>query len=260
VVGSDADWESEGRDRPDLKLVGAQAELVERILAVNPRTAVVLNAGGPVEMPWTDAAGATLVAWFPGEEGAPALADILTGAVEPGGRLPMTFPVRLADVGAQRWYPGENGTVVYGEGRMVGYRHFDHAGVEPAYCFGHGLTFTTFEYGAPEVEVEGWRVRTRIPITNTGDRAGTEVVQLYVGRPDGDRQRPPQELKAFKKIHVGAGETRTAVLELDTRSFATWDESEHRWVNGEGRFELYFAASSRDVRQRVGVDLPGAVA
>jgi beta-glucosidase len=200
-----------------------------------------------------------MVAWFPGEEGAPAVADILTGLAEPGGRLPLTIPRRLDDVGAQRWYPGEGGKVVYGEGLMVGYRHFDHAGIDPAYCFGHGLTFTTFEYGVPQLEVEGWHVQGRIPITNTGDRAGTEIVQLYVGRPGGDALRPPQELKAFQKIRVGVGETKTVLLELDARSFATWDEGGHRWDTRDGAYELLFGASSRDIRQRVRVNLPGSV-
>ncbi|HXA43098.1 MAG TPA: glycoside hydrolase family 3 C-terminal domain-containing protein [Candidatus Solibacter sp.] len=255
VVGNDPEWETEGKDRPDIKLFGAQAELVDRVLAANPRTIVVVNAGAPVEMPWADRAAANLVTWFPGEEGAAALAGILTGATEPGGRLPLTFPKRLEDVRAHHSYPGANGTVVYSEGLMVGYRHFDDAGVEPAYCFGHGLTYTTFDYGTPSVEVDGRSVRAVIPVTNIGARDGTEVVQLYVGRPDSAGVRPPQELKAFEKIRLAAGETAAVALQLDARSFATWDEAEHAWKHGETAFELLFAASSRDVRQRARIDL-----
>ncbi len=215
VVGTDPDWETEGRDRPDIKLVGAQAELIDRVLEANPRTIVVVNAGAPVEMPWADRAAANLVTWFPGEEGAPALAAILTGA--------------------------------------------DDAGVEPAYCFGHGLTYTTFDYGMPSVEVHGRNVRAVIPLTNTGTREGTDVVQLYVGRPDNAGARPPKELKAFEKIRLAAGETAEVALQLDARSFAAWDETEHAWVHGETAFELLFAASSRDVRRRARLDLAGPV-
>ncbi|MEA2682357.1 MAG: beta-glucosidase [Chloroflexota bacterium] len=257
VVGTDNDWETEGRDRADISLVGGQEQLVERVLAANPRTAVIVNAGSPIEMPWADRAAANLVLWFPGEEGAPALADILTGRAEPGGRLPLTIPRRLEDVAAQRWYPGADGRVVYGEGLMVGYRHFDHAKVEPAFAFGHGLTFTNFEYGVPEVAVDGWTVSASIPVTNTGDRAGTEVVQLYVGRRDAGTGRPPQELKAFRKVLIAPGETVTVTLELDAGSLRTWDKAERTWVSAAGRFELLFAASSRDVRRRLPLDLPG---
>lgn len=256
VVGSNSQWETEGTDRPDLRLIGDQDELVRRVLAVNPRTVVVLNAGAPVETPWASEAGALLVLWYPGEEGAPALADILTGAADPGGRLPITFPQRLEDVPTQgRWYPGSDGKVVYGEGVFVGYRHYDRNRVDPAFAFGHGLSYTTFEYGEPVLEMHERQVRVTVPVTNTGRRPGSEVVQLYVSDVEASVERPPKELKAFAKVSLDAGEVANVELELNDRSFAFWDERTHGWVAEPGEFELLMGASSRDIRHRTTIQL-----
>ena len=163
VVGSNGQWESEGHDRPDLSLPGRQRELVEAVIAANPRTVVVVNAGSPVEMPWAERAAAVLMTWYPGEEGADALADILVGASEPGGRLPITFPARVEDGptgGDTRRYPGENGEVFYEEGVFVGYRHHETAGVAPLFAFGHGLSYGEIAYD--EVTVTPERVRVRL--------------------------------------------------------------------------------------------------
>ncbi|MHB8466767.1 MAG: beta-glucosidase [Acidimicrobiales bacterium] len=245
VVGSNSQWESEGRDRPDLRLVGEQDALVRAVLAANANTAIVVNAGAPVEMPWADDAASVLMLWYPGEEGAAALADVLTGIAEPSGRLPISFPKRLEDSATHGWYPGADGKVVYGEGLLVGYRHFDTNDVEPAFCFGHGLSYTTFVYDPPTVE--GHTVT--LGVTNTGTRRGSEVVQLYVCRAEG----PAKELKAFAKVTLDAGESTSVRLELNRRSFATWDTAAHDWVVVPGAYQLAIGASSRDIRHRVSI-------
>jgi beta-glucosidase len=254
VVGSNGQWETEGADRHDLKLLGEQDELIRRVLEANPRTAVVINAGAPVQTPWADAAAAVVMLWYPGEEGAPALADIVTGAAEPGGRLPITFPARLEDSATHAWYPGSEGKVVYGEGVLVGYRHFDANHIEPAFCFGHGLSYTTFAYDEPTVEVEGPHVTVTVPVTNTGARRGSEVVQLYVSDLEATVSRPERELKAFAKVKLDSGETASVRLELDQRSFAFWDEISDDWVVEPGEFDLHLGSSSRDLRRRVRIE------
>jgi beta-glucosidase len=254
VVGSNDQWETEGADRTGLRLVGEQDELVERVLAANPRTAVVLNAGGPIETPWADRAAAVLMTWYPGEEGAPALADIVSGVAEPSGRLPITFPRRLEDNPTHgAYYPGSGGVVRYGEGMFVGYRHYDASGISPAYPFGHGLGYTTFEFGSATADVDGTDVVVTVPVTNTGRRRGSAVVQLYVADVESSVPRPAKELKAFDKTSLDAGETTSVTLTLDERSFAYWDEAAGGWTVEPGEFDLVIGASSADVRATVRV-------
>jgi beta-glucosidase len=295
VVGANSQLETEGADRSDLRLFGEQDELVRAVAAVNPRTVVVLNGGGPVEMPWIDDVAATVCVWYPGEEGAGALVDVLTGVADPGGRLPVTFPRRLED-GATHFgdaaparYPGIDGKVAYGEGLLVGYRHFDEHGVEPLFPFGHGLSYTTFEWGSPVVDgTAPGDVTVQVPVTNTGDRPGTDVVQLYVGRPTPDASaadvalsissdddpvqsesgvdtgvaagrapvRPVRQLAGFAKVTVEPGGTETAIVHLDERAFRRWDEPTRTWTVDPGQYELTVAASSRDLRHTVRVTAP----
>ena len=259
VVGASGQTETEGFDRPDLRLAGRQDELVSRVVAANPRTLVVVNAGAPVEMPWAGDAGAVAVVWYPGEEGAPALADIVAGRAEPAGRLPITFPARLADVPTHGdnpgSYPGADGRVEYGEGVFVGYRHYDRAAIDPAYCFGHGLGYTTLELGVPEVAVEGTGVRVVVPVTNTGGRAGSQVVQVYVRDVDASVERPEQELAGFAKVTVEAGATGTAEVVLDQRVFSFWDEGSAAWRLEPGAFELRVGTSSRAIHHTTTIDL-----
>jgi beta-glucosidase len=226
VVGLNNQWESEGYDRPDLSLPGRQRELIEAVLDVNPKTVVVVNAGAPVEMPWADRAGAVLVPWYAGEEGADALADILVGTAEPGGRLPITFPSRLEDTptaGAPEHYPGVDGKVVYGEGVRVGYRHYEAAGIEPLFAFGHGLTYGDVVW--EDVSVVAGRVS--VQLWNRGQRRGTEVVQVY------RRAGAHHELAGFVKAVMDAGERQQVQVEID----AAADPS-----------EFLVGASSRDIR------------
>jgi beta-glucosidase len=253
VVGSNGQWESEGHDRPDLSLPGRQRELVEAVLDANPRTAVVVNAGSPVEMPWADRAGAVLVTWFPGEEGADALADMVVGASEPTGRLPVTFPARAEDgpTGTDgRRYPGADGTVLYGEGVLVGYRYYETADVAPAFCFGHGLSYGDVVYD--EVDVTAERVRVRL--VNKGERRGTEVVQVYVRALDSPVDRADRELAGFVKVEVDPGQPETVELELDAAVFRYWDVDEESWTASPGPYEVMVGSSSRDIKATVPIE------
>jgi beta-glucosidase len=256
VVGSNGSWESEGFDRPDLTLPGRQRELVEAVVAANRRTVVIVNAGSAVEMPWASDAGAIVMAWYPGEEGADALADMLVGISEPSGRLPMSFPQRIEDTPAYRYYPGAEGKVTYGEGVFVGYRHYETAGVTPLFAFGHGLSYGTFAYGVPEVvETVGGRAVV-VEITNTAPRSGTEVVQLYVRAHDAKVPRPDRELAGFSKATLAAGERRTVSVELSERAFAYWDVTSYGWRVEPGRYTLLVGSSSKAIHGEVEITLP----
>ena len=254
VVGSNGQWESEGHDRPDLSLPGRQRELVEAVLASNPRTVVVVNVGSPVEMPWAERAGAVLMTWYPGEEGADALADILVGAAEPSGRLPITFPARVEDGptgGDRRRYPGEDGTVSYEEGVFVGYRHYETAGVAPLFAFGHGLSYGEISY--EEVTVTPERVRVRLH--NEGARRGTEVVQVYVRALEPRLPRPDRELVGFVKVRVEAGQREAVEVELGSAATRYWDDDTHGWRSDPGRYEVLVGSSSRDIKASTVIEL-----
>jgi beta-glucosidase len=233
VVGTSDAWETEQRDRTSFQLPGRQDELVRRIAAVNPRTVVVVNAGGIVDLPWADDVAAVLQCWFGGQELGPALADVLTGAADPGGRLATTIPLRLEHAPSHDNFPGENGELRYGEGLFMGYRGYDHRALPVRFPFGHGLSYTSFVLGEPEVASPtfrpGDRLEVRVPVTNTGTRRGTEVVQLYVAPHVPRLARPPQELKAFAKVALEPGETASTTLVLDDRSFAYWDPGQADW-------------------------------
>jgi beta-glucosidase len=226
VVGTNDDWETEGHDRDFMDLPGDQPELIRRVARANPRTAVVINAGSPVTTDWADAVAAVVAAWFGGQEMANALADVLFGDADPGGRLPTTFPARLEHNPSYGNFPGENGQVRYGEGVFVGYRWYDARGIPPAFAFGHGLSYTSFELGAPRVSALELRpdesLTVDVDVTNVGTRAGTEVVQCYVAPRDARVTRPPKELAAFAKIALEPGETATVAFELGPRAFAYW--------------------------------------
>src|SRR6478735_9243322 len=241
VVGTGPTLDCEGQDRPTMGLPGEQDELVAAVAAANPRTVVCVNAGSPVTMDWADAVPAILQCWLPGEEWGHALADVLCGDRAPGGRLPTTFPVEVEDAPSHDTYPGKEGRVDYADGLLMGYRGYDRAGTEPRFCFGHGLTYTTFEYGG--LTVDGRTVR--VDVTNTGTRDGEEVVQLYVHRVDAPLTRPERELCRFAKVTIAAGATETLTFELDDRSFAEWRDG---WTVPEASWEVHVGRSSRDLR------------
>ncbi|WP_433590767.1 beta-glucosidase family protein [Nocardia sp. CA-145437] len=237
VVGTTEQIESEGFDRTTLRLPGRQDDLVAAVAAANPRTVVVVNSGSPVEMPWRDDVAAVLLTWFPGQEFGAALADVLTGVAEPGGRLPTTWPVTMADVPVLDTKPGPDNALPYSEGIHIGYRAWLKSGVAPAYPFGHGLGYTTWELD--ELTVSG-RTAT-VTVRNTGARAGRQVVQAYLSRAGSAVDRPVRWLAGFAVIEAGAGESVSATIELPRRAFEHWTAD--GWAVEPGSFTLYVGTS-----------------
>jgi len=249
-AGLNAEWDSEGLDRSSLQLPHDQDALIAQVAAANPRCVVVLQTGSPVLLPWLQQVGAVLQAWYPGQECGNAIADVLLGAAEPGGRLPQTWPLALADTvgqGAAAQYPGEAGHVHYAEGVFIGYRHYQRAGLAVQFPFGHGLSYTTFAYGAlrgvPTILHSGEGFTVEVEVRNTGPRAGSTVVQLYVSDVQASVERPAMELKGFAKLHLPAGAQGTARMALDMRSLAFYDEAARCWRAEAGRFTLHLGTS-----------------
>jgi len=245
-------YETEGRDRPDMDLTGPQDELIRAVAAANPNTVVVLNVGAAVTMPWADQVAAIVLAYYPGQENGNAVARVLLGEVNPSGKLPVTFPRRLEDTPAFLNYPGGR-DVRYGEGIFVGYRYYDAKEVTPLFPFGHGLSYTEFAYSDLQVTPtvrRGEPVSVSITVKNVGERAGKEVVQLYVRDVAASLPRPPKELKRFAKINLAPGEAQTVRFELDERALAFYDPERKAWIAEPGEFEVLIGSSSRDIRAR----------
>ncbi|GAA1057704.1 glycosyl hydrolase [Agromyces luteolus] len=255
-LGLPASLESEGFDRRDIELPAAQLELVDRVLAANPNTVVVLSHGGVVRLaPFADRVPAILETWLLGQAGGSAVADVLYGAVNPSGRLTETVPVRLQDTPAWGNFPGEHGHVRYGEGLLVGYRWYDARELEVTYPFGHGLSYTTFEYGDAVVSSDDDGLLVRVPVTNTGDRDGAEVVQVYSSLPGSTVSRAPRELKGFAKVSLAAGERRDVEVRVRRTDLAYWDTRVDLWIVEGGEYTVEVGASSRDVRSVATVDV-----
>ncbi len=255
VVGTTREFEGEGFDRTSLSLPGRQDELVRRVAAVNPRTVVVVNAGSPVLMPWAEEVGAVLIVWFPGQEFGNALADVLLGDAEPGGRLPATWPRTEEGLPSTQLV---NGVVEYAEGLYVGYRGRD--GIRrprPRYPFGHGHGYTTWEYGdvlVPDAAVPGEDLPVRVPIRNTGGRAGRGVVQVYLSRRETSVPRPARWLAGFAGVDLPADGAATVEIAVPARAFAHWDTGSAGWRIEPGRFELHVGASAEDLRSTATVE------
>lgn len=241
VVGTTNQVESEGFDRANLALPGRQDDLVRAVARANPRTVVVVNAGSPVEMPWRDEVAAVLLCWFGGQEMGNALADVLLGQAEPGGRLPTTWPVAQQDVPVLVSQPVD-GTLEYAEGIHIGYRAWLRAGTQPAYPFGHGLGYTTWEYEQLTVSGQVATVRLR----NTGQRAGKQVVQVYAAKPESTLDRPVRWLVGFAVVHAQPGEHVTVEVPLDKRAFQYWSVEQHGWVEETGTFQVYAGQNVAD--------------
>jgi len=247
-------YDTEGADRKDMKLPAGQDELIQKIVQANPKTVVVLYGGGAVEMDsWLPTVPALLYVWYPGIEGGNALARVLFGDANPSGKLPCTFPKRLVDSPAQALdaYPGTNGTVVYKEGLLVGYRWFDTKQIEPLFPFGYGLSYTTFKYSdlnlVPAQAASGLPVTVECEIANTGGRAGAEVAQVYVQEASPSLLRPLKELKGFKKVFLQPGEKQKVSLTLDRNAFAHYDPDKKAWVADKGDYQILVGSSSRDL-------------
>jgi len=250
VVGTSSDVDSESADRTDTALPGAQDDLVREVLRVNPRTAVVVNAGSAVDLPWAPAAAAILYTWLPGHGFADALASVLSGDLEPGGRLPITLAATPEQYPAYDTTPDSSGRLTYTESVFVGYRHLDEQGLVPAFPFGHGLGYTRFEYGdltaTGTVLGPGGRVELAVSVRNMGDRPGKHVLQVYVTPPRGQVPRPPRELRDLAAVTLAPAEQRRVRFSLGPEAFAYWDETRRAWRVAAGQYAVVVAGSSRD--------------
>ena len=284
VVGTDGDWETEGHDRQSIDLPGRQAELVDAVLAAAPEAVVVLNTGSTIAVPFAPRCRALLQCWFGGSELAEALTDVLLGDADPGGRLPTTIPNRLEDNPTWGNSQAEDGRTVYGERLLVGYRWYESRRLDVAFPFGHGLSYSHFEIGPPELSssrfTPGGTVIVRVPVANIGDRRGQEVVQLYVSASHPRVFRPVKELKAFAKVTLDPGATSLVELELSDRAFARWSAKdstlagllerqvaqapfmprpepvgERGWVIDAGRYDIHVGRSTTDIAHVVSLDV-----
>jgi beta-glucosidase len=244
--------ESEGYDRPDLDLTKQQINLIQAVARVQANTVVILNSGSAITMqPWLDQVGAVMQAWMMGQAGAGAIADVLFGKVNPSGKLAETFPFALEDTPAHINYPGEGGKVRYGEGLFVGYRYYEAKNMPVQFPFGYGLSYTNFEYSNPQVadkfdDIDGLAVS--VDVTNTGEVAGNEIVQVYVHDHQATLSRPHKELKGFAKVDLAPGETKTVTIPLGFRAFAFYHPEHHTWITEDGDFDILIGASSQDIR------------
>ncbi len=248
---NDNAYDAEAQDKPSMNLPFGQDELIEALLAANPNTIIVLMGGGPVDMrKWKDKAKAIVQAWYPGMEGGNALTSILLGETNPSGKMPMTFPEKLEDSPAHSVasYPDENLIMDHKDDIFVGYRYFDTYNVEPAFAFGHGLSYTTFDYADLAINKTDEVVNLTLKLTNTGDMAGAEVVQVYVKDLKASLMRPEKELKAFQKIKLEPGASKNVAIQLDKDAFSFYDDSKKQWVVESGKFEILVGSSSRDIR------------
>ncbi len=259
LAGLPLQYESEGIDRLHIDLPPSHNRLIEAIAAKQPSTVVVLTNGSAVAMPWVDRVPAIVEAWLGGQAGAGAIADVVFGKVNPSGKLAETFPVRLEDTPAFLNFPAEDGEVIYGERIFVGYRWYDERKIAPLFPFGHGLSYTEFTYsdlGLSAERISDEDVLTvTVTVSNSGDTAGKEVVQLYVTDLAASVRRPEKELRGFHKVGLEPGEKRTVRFELSERDFAHYSTRHGRWIAESGDFRILVGASSRDIRLQQTVTL-----
>ena len=252
-LGLDEIKESEGLDRTDMKLADNQIALLKAVQQANPNTVVVLNAGSSLETPWLTHCRAVVYGALGGQAGAGAVLDVLTGKLNPCGKLAETWANCYEDTPAKDNFAGAGRTVQYREGLYVGYRYYQTAGVPVAFPFGHGLSYTSFAYSDLKASADG----VTLTVTNTGDRAGAEIVQLYVAKPDAKIFRPAQELKGFAKVPLRPGESQTVVIPLDDKAFRYWNIQTDRWEIEGGQYELRVGASCADIRLTAAVEIAG---
>jgi beta-glucosidase len=256
VVGTNSDWETEGNDRSDLDLPGDQNNLINTVLDINPNTIILLNTGSPISMPWLPKAKAVLQCWYPGQEFGNALVEILTGDVSPSGKLPTTFPMNIKDTPAFNSYPGEDLQMNYEEKLLVGYKWYERKNIGTLFPFGHGLSYTKFEYSDLKItKINDTDFICRYIVKNTGSISGSEISQCYVGNEEADKMEPIKKLQGFCKTHLEPGEHKEIGITLDERSFSNWSVSKNAWVVQNSSHKIYIGASSEDIRLKSEVNL-----
>ena len=256
LVGTNSDWETEGNDRVDFNLPGEQNTLIEKVLEINPNAIIVLNTGSPVDMPWVNKAKSILQSWYAGQEYGDALFEILTGLVNPSGKLPTTFPKRIKDTPAYSCYPGENLQMSYDEKLLIGYKWYDRKKIEPLFHFGHGLSYTNFEYSNLRISNSDKNNFTcSFNIENVGDISGFEISQCYISFMNCDEDEPIKKLQGFDKTYINSGEIKKIEICLDSKSFSTWDIKNHQWEIKKGVFNILIGSSSNDIKLKDSINL-----
>lgn len=261
-VGLTDDFESEGFDRSHMDMPASHNTLVEEVVKANPNTIVVLAGGSPVALPWNDSVKAILNSYLGGQAGGGAVADILSGAVNPSGKLPETYPITYADTPAYNFYPGNPASVEHRESVYIGYRYYDKSNKAVAYPFGYGLSYTTFEYSDLKLDksemADSDKLTVSFKVKNTGKAAGAEIAQIYVADKESTIYRPAKELKGFKKVYLEAGEEKEISIELCKRAFAFWNVAVNDWTVESGAFDILVGASSRDIKLTATVNVTAA--
>jgi len=248
IVGTNSDWETEGNDRAEFNLPAQQDRLIEAILDVNPNTVVVLNTGSPVAMPWADKANAIIQTWFAGQEFGNALIDIMTGDINPSGKLPTTFPKNIEDTPAFKTYPGKDLQMDYEEKLLVGYKWYEVKNIEPLFHFGHGLSYTQFEYKDLKTEIHNTHeVSCKFSIKNTGNFSGAETAQCYVGFMQREDDEPMKTLQGFNKMNIDPGKEVEIEITLNSRSFSSWSTQKEGWEIKQGTYQIMIGDSSDNI-------------
>ncbi len=250
-MGLNSDWESEGYDRETMDLPPGSDDLIKAVCVANPNTAIVIQSGTPVTMtPWLSSANAIVQAWYGGNETGNAIADVVFGKTNPNGKLPLSFPVRNEDNPAFLNYRSERGRTLYGEDVYVGYRFYEKAKKDVAFAFGHGLSYTTFEVSNLSVSDSDSEITVSAKVSNTGSTDGAEVVQVYISQVSPSINRPPKELKGFRKVQLEAGEEKKVQLKIN-KKYATsfYDEERSSWVMEEGKYVVLVGNSSQSVEK-----------
>lgn len=260
VVGANEQSDSEGWDRTSLELPARQDELVRRVLAANQRTVVVLNCGSPMLLPWLEQVPAALLVWYPGQEAGDAIVDVLLGEADPGGRMPTTWAWQERDTPAFLHYPGEADVVRYGEELHLGYKWYDARGVVPMVPFGHGGSYTEFEWESPGVIGDGVELTVEVPVRNVGRRLGSDVVQVYVAPQDPVVVRPVKQLAGWARVQLEPGQRTVARVQLSERSFSRFDMASRTWKVDPGVYDLVISASALDERHRLNVQVTESIA
>ncbi|MDB2534635.1 glycoside hydrolase family 3 protein [Gammaproteobacteria bacterium] len=256
LVGTNSDWETEGNDRVNFNLPGEQNTLIEKVLEINPNAIIVLNTGSPVDMPWVNKAKSILQSWYAGQEYGDALFEILTGLVNPSGKLPTTFPKHIKDTPAYSCYPGENLQMSYDEKLLIGYKWYDRKKIEPLFHFGHGLSYTIFEYSNLRISNSDKNNYTcSFNIENVGDISGFEISQCYISFMNCDEDEPIKKLQGFDKTYINSGEIKKIEICLDSKSFSTWDIKNHQWEIKKGVFNILIGSSSNDIKLKDSINL-----
>ena len=260
IVGTNSDWETEGNDRADFNLPANQNKLIEAILEANQNTVVVINTGSPIHMPWEKKAKAIIQTWFAGQEFGNALVDILSGEVNPSGKLPTTFPVKIEDTPAYKNYPGKDLQMNYDEKLLVGHRWYEANSMKPLFCFGHGLSFTSFNYQNLEVTTgSDFVVTCKFEIQNTGDISGLEIAQCYVGFASPLPGEPYKTLQGFIKEEIGANELKKVEIKLGPRNFSYWSVETNTWQIREGSYQILIGSSSENILLQTNINLEQAL-